>query len=294
MTVWSQFLSGSYSSNAANIAPTTVTPTGLESPHACAIDVTNGWVLYDKSASEIYEYPASTVKMMTTLLVGEYRSTELATSITWQTSDDLASGLSQVGFQDGDVVTWNDIIHGILMVSGGDACQAAAREIGNELLGVSSTSESGYARFVERMNERAAELGCESTEFSNAHGAEQHKTTARDMAVIAAACFQNATIQARALDTSYTISVTGANARDIDLTNTDEMLAETGVLGAKTGSLFGGGYPTTYSLGVLWSSVGSKLVAIMNLAAPTSADRFADSKAMIASLPTDFPYLSAS
>lgn len=285
-------ISGLATAAPANTGPAAIVPTGKDSEFVSAYDLTAGRVLYDKAANTIYDYPASTVKIMTILLTAELKGDVLSETVTWQTSDDLDPGFSQVGFGNGDVVTWDDLIHGMLMVSGGDACQAAARVLGNEDAGNALTSTDGYARFVEMMNERAAALGCASR-FANAHGAELHAVCARDMAVIAATCFSDPTVAELALDTAYTINVTGANARSINLTNGNPLIDDTGVKGSKTGSLSGGIYPTTYSLATLWQAPNGNLIGLMALNSPTSNGRYDDTTEMISSLPTDFPYLAA-
>lgn len=285
-------ISGLATAAPASTGPATISPAGKDSQFVAAIDITTGRVLYDKAANTVYDYPASTVKMMTVLLVAELKGDALSETVTWQTSDDLDSGFSQVGFNNGDVVTWADLLHGMLMVSGGDACQAAARVLGNEDAGAALTSTGGYARFTEMMNERAVALGCGNSRFSNAHGAELHAVTARDMAVIAAHCFSNATVADLALDTAYTINVTGANARAINLNNGNPLLDDAGVMGSKTGSLSGGSYPTTNSLGTCWQAPNGNIIGLMALNAATSAGRYDDTTEMISSLPTDFPYLA--
>lgn len=284
-------ISGMAASAPANGSPSAIVPSGKESEFCCAIDITAGRVLYDKAANTVYDYPASTVKLMTTLLVAELKGSSLSETVTWQTSDDLDSGFSQVGFGNGDVVTWSDILHGMLMVSGGDACQAAARVLGNEDAGTALSSESGYARFTEMMNQRAKAMGCLNTSFSNAHGAMLHAITARDLAEIAARCFSNPAVAGIALDSAYAINVTGTNARTINLANGNPLIDDAGVKGSKTGSLAGGIYPTTYSLGTCWQAPGGNVIGIVALNSPTSQGRYDDTTEMIASLPTDFPYL---
>lgn len=283
-------LSGQFNSAPALPVATTRTPS-VSSPFCCAYDITNDRVLYDKDANVVYDFPASTIKVMTCLLVAEIKATSLSDTIAWQTSDDLAAGFSQVGFANGDVVTWTDLLHSMLMVSGGDACQLAARILGNEDAGNAATSTAGYARFNEMMNDRAVDLGCTNARFTNSHGAEYHPVSARDMAVISGACFKNTAIDGLARDTSYAISVTGPSPRTINLSNANSVLSTTGVKGSKTGSLSGGIYPTVFNLVTLWTSTGGVDVAIATFGAGTSTDRYDDTTDMIASLPTDFPYL---
>lgn len=287
-------ISGLYPAGGAAIAPETkAAPAIVNSPYACAIDVTNDWVLYDRAAYLVWPWPASTVKMMTMLLTAELKGGNLSETVTWQTSDDLSSNYSQVGFGNGDVVTWTDLLHGMLLVSGGDACQAAARVLGNEDMGNPLTSTDGYARFTTMMNAKAKALGCDSVAFINAHGADNHSMSAADLARIAGACFSNAVMDAMGRTGSYAINVTGANARTINLSNANPMISATGVIGSKTGSLTGSGdWPSdTYNLGTLWQAPGGQKVAVVNMYGASSAARYDDTTAMIAALPTDFPYL---
>lgn len=267
------------------------TPT-LNSELGAAYDLTNQRLLYGKNESVVYEFPASVVKVMTCLLLGETKAANMSDTITWQTSDDIDASFSQVGFANSDVVSWDELLHGMLMVSGGDACQAVARVLGNESASNAIGSTLGYNVFTDMMNQKALDLGCQRALFSNSHGAFMHQISARDLAVIGGACFQNPVVQAMALTTSYTITVTGPSSRSIPLTNGNSLLGNPGVKGSKTGSLSGGIYPTTFSLVTLWTSPSGVDVAIATMASPDTTGRFTDHTNMIASLPTDFPYLS--
>lgn len=133
---------GLYRDNPAPIAPMTKQP-AAGSNYVAAIDITNDLVLYAKNAAVVYDYPASTVKVVTMLLLAELKSANMSDTVTWQNSDDLDGGFSQVGFQNGDVITFADLLRGMLYVSGGDAVQAVARVLGNENTGSPLTSTAG-------------------------------------------------------------------------------------------------------------------------------------------------------
>jgi D-alanyl-D-alanine carboxypeptidase len=285
-------LTGLYPGYPGPIAPQTRQAPTINSEFACAVDIDNGWVLYTKNHMAGYIYPASTVKLMTALLIAELKAGVLdSETVTWQTSDDLAAGFSQVPLTNGDVVTWRDLLHGILLVSGGDAAQAAARVLGNENASRAITSTDGYADFVAMMNARADQLGNFKSAFVDSHGAGAVIFCARDAAVVFGECMKNAVIQSVMANTSYNINVTGANARTIALTNGNVLLGDEGVIGAKTGTYIISGLVDTSNMATLWQAPSGDRVAIFTMNASSSANRLADQRAIIAQLATDFPYL---
>ncbi|QNN99764.1 hypothetical protein P67b_00005 [Ruegeria phage Tedan] len=284
----------------ANVAPTTQEPpSSVNSDLVYVVDQTNGFVLYERDPLSVTDWPASAIKVLSMLLIAELKSSVLTTeTVTWQTSDDIDPSFSQVGFQDGDVITWQDIIYGALLVSGGDGVQAAARVLGNEALGQPLTSEAGYEQFALMLNARLRQLDTTGrVSVINGHGAGRQKMTARAIALAGAACFSNSDIAALATSTSFTIEVTGANARSIPLTTSNRVATDTNVSNvngrSKTGSLT---IPAiglnTFTLTTLWGSPSGAEIAIGTLANSTSSsDRFTDTETIINQLPNDFPYL---
>ena len=91
-------------------------------------------------------------------------------------------GSSNAQIEEGDVLTVNDCLHALLLKSANEAANALAEH-------VAGSREA----FAEMMNEKAKELGCTETHFQNPSGLqdENHYTTARDMALIGMAAFQN-------------------------------------------------------------------------------------------------------
>ncbi len=137
-------------------------------------------------AGDESRHPASLVKIMTMKLALEAVAAERVSLDTTTTVGREAwragQGTSSMFLKEGQTVSVDELLHGIAVASGNDACVALA-----ELL---SGSEQ---LFVERMNERAQQLGLTGTHFVNSHGltAEGQLTTARDMAILARAFVQD-------------------------------------------------------------------------------------------------------
>jgi hypothetical protein len=71
------------------------------------------------------------------------------------------------------------------------------------------------------------------------------------------------------------------------------VLSDPGVLASKTGALILPGLVQTYTLVTLWQAPSGAQIAIATLGAPTSATRYADTRAIIAALPSDVPDLAS-
>lgn len=146
---------------------------------AAVIHMDTGEVLFVKNGDE-RRAMASTTKIMTALLTLEEAAVEnREVEITREMV--LVEG-SSMGLREGDRLTLRDLAVGMLTVSGNDAANSAA-------IAISGSREA----FVERMNQRAQELGLENTHFETPSGldGETHYSTALDMAKLAAAAMQN-------------------------------------------------------------------------------------------------------
>ena len=137
----------------------------IESASAVVMDMDTGIYLYSKQATEKM-YPASTTKIMTTLLLLE--NCDLDDTITFsEIVYDLEEGSSHLGIQPGEEMTIRDAAYGIMLASANDISNGIAEYIGGSLSG-----------FADLMNAKAQELGCVNTHFSNPHGlySEDHYT----------------------------------------------------------------------------------------------------------------------
>lgn len=143
---------------------------------AVLIEADTGTVLYEKNADKKLP-PASITKVMTLLLIMEaIERGELKMTDKVRTSERAASmGGSQIFLQPGEEMTVEDMIKGIAIASGNDASVAMAEHLGG--------TEEG---FVNRMNERAQQLGMKNTHFVNSNGlpAPNHFSTAMDIAIM--------------------------------------------------------------------------------------------------------------
>ena len=136
-------------------------------------DVNNKVTLYSKNVNTKMN-PASLTKVMTALIALEYGNLE--DTITASSNVMITeSGAQLMGLKEGDKLTLEQALHGLLMYSGND-CGVAIAEY------LSGSVEA----FAELMNQKALSLGATNTHFTNPHGLtdEQHYTTAYDLYLI--------------------------------------------------------------------------------------------------------------
>lgn len=140
---------------------------------ALLMDLSTGQVLYERQGLQRLA-PASTTKIMTAIValeLGEGRLDEIVT-----VSKNAAQlGGSTMRLRTGDQYQLEELLLGLLLRSGNDASIAIAEHL-------AGSTEA----FVERMNEKALELGATSTRFANPHGLDHpdHYTTPYDLALI--------------------------------------------------------------------------------------------------------------
>lgn len=186
------------------------------------IEADTGRVLYEKNAEQPMAM-ASTTKIMTAWLTLEAAADD--DRIVTVTQEMLAEG-SSLGLQPDWKIRLSQLAAGMLIVSGNDAARAAA-------IAVSGSEEA----FADQMNARAAEIGMFSTHFVTASGldAEEHYSTARDMALLAANALQNETF--RSMVSSETLSVEFIEPeKSVVLSNHNKLLHMLdGCIGVKTG-----------------------------------------------------------
>ncbi len=147
---------------------------------AITIEAQTGISLYEKNADE--QLPmASTTKIMTALVALE--NADINQTFTVSETACKVEG-TQIGLLAGDQISLNDLLHMLMMKSANDAAQTIAENISGSL-----------EAFAELMNERAKQMGLTHTHFENPHGlpSDNHYTTARELALIAAEALKNDT-----------------------------------------------------------------------------------------------------
>ena len=189
---------------------------GLNSQHALLVRESDLAEMMNLGGDERI-YPASMTKIMTALLTIE-NLPDLNETIT--VPEDIfeeltAQDASVAGFNPYEQPTVRDLLYGVLLPSGADACETLARAVGG--------SEEG---FVAMMNQKAQELGCTSTSFTCVHGLYDYGnvSTAEDLAKIASACYANETYMQVANTQSYTLPATNLHQNERAITSTNLML----------------------------------------------------------------------
>ena len=184
-------------------------------------------------AQNIHEksYPASITKIMTAILAFKHGNMDDIVTIPAEALNQ-ESGSTEIGFQEGDQVTLDELLHGLLIYSGNDAAVAIAQHIGGSVEG-----------FADMMNQRAQELGCVNTHFVNASGMpdENHYTTAHDMALIFREAIKNQDFLDIIGTQSFTIDPTNMNPESRTYSTHHALVAQgapeyyEGCFGGKTG-----------------------------------------------------------
>lgn len=178
------------------------------------MDIDSGAILYAKNIDSPH-YPASITKILTALVALEHNALTDIVTITPEDYNFLKRGDNHIGLKNGEQITMEDALYGTLLASGNEVAHA-----------LGSNTEGGYDHFIDLMNEKATELGCTNSHFVNSHGLhdENHYTTARDMALIGAAAFQNADFRKITATLQYTIPTTNVTDETRTFQNHQKML----------------------------------------------------------------------
>lgn len=190
-------------------------PEGPETTSPCVIvlEEETGTVLYEKNADEQH-YPASITKIMTALLAIENSSMD--EEVTFSEDAVYKTDGSSIWRDIGEKMTMEECLYALMLNSSNDCAYAIAEHVGGT-----------FDHFVEMMNERAKELGCQNTHFANPHGLPEpdHYTCCRDMALIAREAYKNENFRIITGSASYTIPPTNKHDENTYLRNHNELLA---------------------------------------------------------------------
>lgn len=237
---------------------------------AIVMDMDTGEVLYAKGIDE-KRAPASTTKIMTAMLAIEKVPFETQITFTDEVNN-IEAGSTHIGIKPGETLTMKDCAYAILLASANEVSSGVAEYIGTTV-----------PAFVDMMNQRAKELGCTNTHFVNANGLydENHYTTARDLAIIAKAAFQNETFREVIKTPYYIVPKTNITDEERWLNNHHKMVLQgsehyEGCLGGKTGyTEKAGNTLVTYA-----ERDGRKLVCVL-LADINIVAQYTDTKALL-------------
>ena len=187
-------------------------------------------ILYSKNSSSKF-YPASTTKVLTSLLLVEDMDEQAVITKSPESVANVPSDSSHIGLQVGDKYLYPDGIHGIMM--GSDNFISYDMAIYNA---------GSIQAFADKMNEKAKSLGAKSSNFVNPHGYHDpnHNTTPYDLSLITAAAFDDPTLSQIAGTHEYIFNVLN-KANPLKLIHTapffkkDSPYYNPFVLAAKTG-----------------------------------------------------------
>lgn len=196
------------------------TPT-INARHAVILDRASGTVLYSKNENEKCKM-ASTTKIMTCIVTLEHIN-NLQETVT-VSKKAAGTGGSRLGLSTNDTISVENLLYGLMLVSGNDAAVCLAEYVGGSIEG-----------FANLMNQKAIELGLSSTNFVSPHGLDHndHYTTAYELAKLANYALQNKEFSKIVNTLNYTVTINNTFKL---LHNTNELLGYiNGIYGIKTG-----------------------------------------------------------
>lgn len=171
-------------------------------------------MLYSKNMDQVL-YPGATVKIMTTLLALENCQLTDQVTMTATGVSGVTDGGANISAQLDEVFTVEQCLYAIMLSSANDIALQVAEHVGGSV-----------ENFVQMMNDRAAQLGCTNTVFTNPTGLpdENQHTTAHDMALIMKAAIDSESFRTIAGTGSYTVPATNVSGGDRVLTNNFSMM----------------------------------------------------------------------
>ena len=237
----------------------------VSAPSAVLMEKETGTVLFAKDEHAKLE-PASVTKVMTLLLTMEAIDAGILhyDDVITASAHACSMGGSQIWLEENEQMTVDDMLKAVCVVSANDCAVALAEAVAG--------SEDA---FVERMNQRAAELGMTDTHFCNATGlpAEGHVTSAYDIALMSRELIQSHP-DIRQYTTIWMDSLRGGAS---SLVNTNRLIRTyEGATGLKTGSTDS----ALYCLSATAERDGMELIAVIMKGA-TSAQRFTDAQTLL-------------
>lgn len=237
----------------------------LESGAAVLIEQNSGKVLYEKNMHEQLR-PASVTKVMTILLIMEAIDSGKINYDTQIPCSENASSMggSQIWLDTTETLSVNDMLKAICVVSANDCTVAMAEYL-----------EGSQEAFVQKMNEKAKELGMNDTCFKNCHGIDEdgHITSAYDIALM------SRELLSKHPDITKYTTIYMDSLRDgkSELVNTNKLIRTyNGITGLKTGSTS----LALYNLSASATRDDLSLIAVI-MKAPTTKLRFSEAQKLL-------------
>lgn len=252
------------------------------------LNADTGETLYRKGDGKAVRLHSLT-KLITAYVLMQRMDGRLSETVTIG-ANHLTTGAS-AGLRKGDVWKLQDLVSGMLLVSGNDAALAIADGTGRAMLAQDGKKGDAIKRFVRDMTPAAVLLGARSAKFADPHGLSPANTgTAEDVAMIGAAVFRDRRLLPFWRCAQRSFEVGGPAARIVTLNSTVEILGEERILGAKTGSHLS---KNIYNLVAGWLAPNGQTIVAVVLGSADHSARYRDMRAILAALPHDYPELAA-
>ena len=167
----------------------------LKSEAAILFETSTGNILYSKNATEKL-YPASTTKILTAIIAIESCELDDIATVSKNAVALVPSGYSNGGLIPGEELAIKDLLYALMLNSANEAANVLAEHISGNI-----------NDFAILMNQKAQEIGCTNSNFSNTNGMHDnnHYTTALDLAIIANYCMKNETFREIVATQKYTL-----------------------------------------------------------------------------------------
>lgn len=203
----------------------------IYSDGAILIDSKTGNILAQKDMDKQL-YPASTTKILTAIIAIEKLNLDDVLTASYTAVMSIPSGYSNAGIKEGEQFTVSDLLDMFLIHSANEIGYIFAEHISGSI-----------SEFANLMNEKAKELGCKNTHFTNPSGIQdpEHYSTAYDMAQIARYCMKNETFRNIVNKDSCKIAATSLYPEERYFKNTNSLLDSSNryyyeyAIGVKTG-----------------------------------------------------------
>lgn len=187
----------------------------LDSPSAILMDMDTGKVLYEKNIHNKM-YPASISKVLTTIITLEKCNLDEVCTVSYDAVMGVEFGYVTANLQIGEELTVEQLLNLAMVSSSNDAALVLAEHVAGNI-----------ENFANLMNQKATELGCKNSHFTNPAGVhdDNHYSTAYDLAIIGKYAMQNSKFRELAKKTFYKLPQTNKYPNDDRIfTTTNELL----------------------------------------------------------------------
>ena len=180
---------------------------------AIVMDNDSGKILFGINENEKV-YPASTTKVLTAILALENLDINSSTIVS-EEAVNIPYDSSNAALKQGEVITIKDLLYALMLKSGNDCANVLAEAVSGSI-----------DKFVVLMNEKAKDLGCTNTNFTNTHGYhdDNHYTTPSDMMKILSYATQNEKFVKIFSTKEYTIATTNKTSSERVYQNTNRLI----------------------------------------------------------------------